>query len=105
MTPGLQELAVSRSGQCLALLAGALLVLAFAPFGWYWLAPLASACLLLLWEGADPRQAARSGFWFGFGQFAVGTWWLYISLNILGGLWPPLAILMMLIMVAAIDRK
>jgi apolipoprotein N-acyltransferase len=102
VTPGLHELAGNRSGQCLALLAGALLVLAFAPFGWYWLAPLASACLLLLWEGADPRQAARSGFWFGFGQFAVGTWWLYISLNILGGLWPPLAILMMLIMVAAI---
>jgi apolipoprotein N-acyltransferase len=96
VTPGLQELAGSRSGQCLALLAGAVLVTAFAPFGWYWLAPLAPACLLLLWEAATPRQAAWSGFCFGVGLFVAGTWWLYISLNILGGLWPPLAILLML---------
>jgi apolipoprotein N-acyltransferase len=100
--PGLQELAGNRKGQGLSLLAGALLVAAFAPFNWYWLAPFAPACLLLLWEAADARQAARTGFIFGVGYFVAGTWWLYISLNILGGLWPPLAILLMLVFVLAL---
>ena len=99
--PGLQQLAGSASGRCVAFLVGALLVVAFAPFGLFWLALLVPACLLLLWEHANARQAAWSGFWFGFGLFAAGTWWLYISLNILGGLWPPLAVLLMLALVAA----
>ena len=103
MIPGLQELAGARSGRILAFIAGALLVAAFAPFGLYWLAPLATALLLLLWEAATPRQAAWSGFCFGAGLFVAGTWWLYISLNILGGLWPPIAILLMfgLVMIMA----
>jgi apolipoprotein N-acyltransferase len=97
----MQQLAGSASGRCVAFLVGALLVVAFAPFGWFWLALLVPACLLLLWEHADARQAAWTGFWFGFGLFAAGTWWLYISLNILGGLWPPLAVLLMLALVSA----
>jgi len=84
-----------------AFIGGALLVSAFAPFGNYWLAPLVMAGLAVLWESVDQRQAARIGFAFGFGLFAAGTWWLYISLNILGGLWPPLALLMMLLLVLA----
>lgn len=84
-----------------AFLSGALLVLAFAPFGIAWLAPVLLAFLILLWEGATPGEAARTGFAFGFGFFVAGTYWLYISLNILGGLWPPLALLMMLGLVVA----
>jgi apolipoprotein N-acyltransferase len=79
-----------------AFLAGAASVLAYAPFELSLLAPLLLAALWLLWDEASPREAAWLGFWFGFGLFTAGTWWLYISLNILGGLWPPLAILMML---------
>ncbi|MGI9291101.1 MAG: apolipoprotein N-acyltransferase [Gammaproteobacteria bacterium] len=96
MIPGLHDLAGNRTGRFLAFVAGALLVTAFAPFGFWWLAVFPPAVLLLIWEYATPRQAAWTGFTFGFGLFVAGTWWLYISLNILGGLWPPLAILLML---------
>ncbi len=82
-----------------ALLAGALLVAAFAPFQAWYIAPFLVAVLAFIWEQASPRDAAWTGFAFGFGLFAAGTWWLYISLNILGGLWPPLAILLMLMLV------
>ncbi|MCP4002428.1 MAG: apolipoprotein N-acyltransferase [Gammaproteobacteria bacterium] len=98
----LHDFAGPVNGRWVALVAGALLVTAFAPFGWYWIAPLPLACLLLLWERATPRQAAWIGFAFGVGLFAAGTWWLYISLNILGGLWPPLALLMMLVFIIAL---
>ena len=99
----LHDFAGPANARWLALIAGALLVVAFAPFGWYWIAPFPLACLLFLWEKtATPRQAAWTGFSFGVGLFAAGTWWLYISLNILGGLWPPLALLMMLVFVLAL---
>lgn len=86
----------------MATAAGAVQVLAFAPFGYHWIAPLTLALLLLLWSAAKPLQAAITGYCFGFGHFVAGTYWLYISLNILGGLWPPLAILLMLVLVAAL---
>jgi apolipoprotein N-acyltransferase len=38
-----------------------------------------------LWEGARPRDAAWLGFWFNFGTFAAGTYWLYISIHVFGG--------------------
>jgi apolipoprotein N-acyltransferase len=37
---------------------------------------------------------------FGLGLFVAGTWWLYVSLNILGGLWPPAALLLMFSLMA-----
>lgn len=85
----------------LLLISGASLVLAFAPFELFWLAPLILALLLWLLEGADARTAARRSALFGLGMFTAGTYWLYISLNILGGLWPPFAALMMLAMIVA----
>lgn len=91
-----------RSLRILAGLAGAGLVLAYAPFGYHWVAPLALALLTLLWGPATPRDAAVLGFCFGLGLFGAGTYWLYISLNILGGLWPPFAVLLMLALVVAL---
>jgi apolipoprotein N-acyltransferase len=79
---------------------GVLLVPAFAPFGFAWFAPLTICGFVLALEGLDAREAAQVGFMFGFGLFAAGTWWLYISLNILGGLWPPIALLMMFCLAA-----
>ena len=67
----------------LALGAGALLACAFAPQGWWPLAFISPAVLILLWERATPRRAAWLGFWFGFGLFAAGTYWLYGSLNLM----------------------
>ncbi|HJS92086.1 MAG TPA: apolipoprotein N-acyltransferase [Steroidobacteraceae bacterium] len=68
----------------LAFGAGALLACAFAPLQWWPLAILCPAALMGLWEGAAPRDAAWSGFWFSFGTFLAGTYWLYVSIHDLG---------------------
>jgi apolipoprotein N-acyltransferase len=60
---------------------GALLACAFAPLNLWPLATLCPALLMWLWEGAAPRRAAWTGFWFGTGTFAFGTPWLYISIH------------------------
>jgi apolipoprotein N-acyltransferase len=83
-------------GSTVALLAGASLGLSFAPFGWWPLAILLPALLMWLWDGAAPRRAAVLGFWFNFGTFSVGTYWLYISLRLIGHAPVPLALLLML---------
>ena len=64
----------------------------FAPFALWWLAPLFLAVMLLLLEGASGRERALRGFWFGFGMFTTGTYWLYISVHDFGGVIPPLAV-------------
>src|SRR5688572_2237420 len=69
----------------LALAAGVALSFAFAPFGQWWLALTAPLVLMLLWErSARPGEAAWLGFCFGLGLYASGTWWLYISIRVLG---------------------
>ena len=83
-------------GSAVAAVAGALLGLSFAPFGWWPLAILCPAVLIYLWDGASPRRAAVLGFWFNFGTFAVGTYWLYIALQLIGHAPVPLALLLML---------
>ena len=83
-----------------ALVAGAALVLSFAPYELVWLAPLSLATLILLWDSTTSRQAFWIGYCFGLGLFTAGTYWLYISLNILGGLWPPMALLLMFGLIA-----
>ena len=69
----------------LALAAGALLPLAFAPFEYWPLAILCPSILMWLWSGVAPRRAAWLGFAFGVGTFSAGTWWLYISIHGFGG--------------------
>jgi apolipoprotein N-acyltransferase len=87
-------------GSALALVAGAALSLSFAPFEWWPVAILAPAILIGLWEGAAPRRAAVLGFWFNFGTFSVGTYWLYISLQIIGHAPVPLALMLMFALAA-----
>jgi apolipoprotein N-acyltransferase len=67
-----------------ALAAGALLACAFAPLQWWPLAVLCPAVLMWLWQDAAPREAAWLGFSFNIGTFAVGTYWLYVSLHVFG---------------------
>jgi apolipoprotein N-acyltransferase len=64
--------------------AGALLACSFAPLNWWPLAVLCPALLMWLWQGATPRVGAWLGFWFNAGTFAAGTYWLYISIHIMG---------------------
>jgi apolipoprotein N-acyltransferase len=74
----------ARLRALLALVAGTALAGAFAPLNLWPLAVLAPALLMWLWQDASPREAARLGFWFSFGTFAAGTYWLYFSVHILG---------------------
>jgi len=68
----------------LALAAGAVLPLAFAPYEVWPFGALCPAVLMWLWQGATPREAARLGLLFNAGTFGVGTYWLLLSLP-LGG--------------------
>jgi apolipoprotein N-acyltransferase len=73
------------AARLLALAAGVALSFAFAPFGQWWLALVAPLLLMLLWERTTrPGHAAWLGFCFGLGLYASGTWWLYISIRLIG---------------------
>ena len=87
-------------GSAVAFVAGMLLALSFAPFGWWPLAILAPALLMWLWDGALPRRAAVLGFWFNAGTFSVGTYWLYIAIKEFGHAPAVLALLLMAGLVA-----
>ena len=83
---------------------GALLACAFAPLQWWPLAILCPAALMWLWEEAAPREAAWTGFWFSFGTFLAGTYWLYVSVHDLGGapVWMTIGIMLGLIGIMAL---
>jgi apolipoprotein N-acyltransferase len=83
-----------RSGRLLALVAGAVLPLSFAPFAWYAVAILSLLLLFASWR-APPREAAWRGFLFGVGAFTAGTWWLYVSVRLVGGTPLPVAFLLL----------
>ena len=65
---------------------GALAVAAFAPLGFFPLAVAAFAWLAREWSRASPRDAFRAGYAFGFGLFAAGVSWIYVSLHDIGGM-------------------
>ena len=82
-------------GSAVALAAGMLLTLSFAPLAWWPLSFLMPALLMWLWQGATPRRAAVLAFWFNAGTFALGTYWMYISIRIVAHAPIPLALLLM----------
>jgi apolipoprotein N-acyltransferase len=88
----------------LALGAGALLACAFAPLQWWPLAIVCPAVLMWLWEEAPPRDAAWTGFWFTFGTFLAGTYWLYVSVHVLGKapVWMTLGVMLGMIGIMAL---
>lgn len=63
---------------------GAATTLAFAPFSWSLLAPLLILPLLYICLTVAPRDAAGHAFWYGFGLFLTGTYWIYISVHVNG---------------------
>ena len=68
----------------LAAAAGLALAGSFAPLNLWPLALLAPALLMWLWQGAAPRVAARLGFAFSTATFIAGTYWLYVSIHVMG---------------------
>src|SRR3569623_3810303 len=90
-TPSLCERSRAGGGQrgwrgdVLAVVAGRLLPLAFAPFNLLPLAGLSPAILCLLWLFATPRLAFRRGFGYGLGLFGRGVSWVFVSMYDYGG--------------------
>lgn len=68
-------------GDFIALIAGALLPLAFAPVGFYPLAIISPALLLALWLNISPKQAFLRGLYFGIGLFGFGASWIFIAIH------------------------
>lgn len=82
----------------LAMLAGGVSVLAFAPFGAFPLAFVSLAVLVWLLERESrPRKGFLLGFAWGLGAFLLGVSWLYIALNRYGGVPAPVAALAILL--------
>jgi apolipoprotein N-acyltransferase len=81
-----------------ATVAGALAVLAFAPFYAWPIAVVSLVVLFSQWVRAtSPRRAALVGFSWGLGLFLVGVPWLYVSLHTYGSMPAPLAALAILL--------
>ena len=87
----------------IAWLAGAMTVLAFAPFSLSPLAILGPAIMLRLWLDTKPGQAFRLGWFYGLGLFGCGVYWMYISISKFGGVNLLLAILITLLFVLFIS--
>jgi apolipoprotein N-acyltransferase len=82
---------------------GAPLTLAFAPFGLYLLVPFLIVPLLLSALCLKPMSAARTAFWFGFGFFLSGTYWIYVSVHVIGmaPLWIAIPLMLGLVFIMA----
>jgi apolipoprotein N-acyltransferase len=95
-----ESLRAGVAGDVTAAFLGAFLVLAFAPFNCYIVAVIAPAGLLWLIAPLGWRGAAWRGFLFGAAEFLCGVYWIYISLHGMGGVAAPIAVLMLLMLVA-----
>ena len=81
---------VAVAGACVA--AGAVLPLAFAPFGLFPVVFASLATLFLAWRGCrTPRRAFVLGWLFGLGSFGVGMSWVFESFQF-GNVPDPLAL-------------
>ncbi|HET8817190.1 MAG TPA: apolipoprotein N-acyltransferase [Pseudidiomarina sp.] len=70
----------------MALLSGALLVFAYAPFQQAWIVIPVLVILLWLARNSSPRRAWQIGYLFGVGWFSTGLSWIYVSIDTFGGL-------------------
>ena len=84
-------------------LLGALLTLTFAPFNYYLLAPLLTLPVFLTRFYSTPRRAAWHAFFFGFGLFVSGTYWIYVSVHVFGQapLWIAMFLMFGLVLIMA----
>ncbi|MEL6367103.1 MAG: apolipoprotein N-acyltransferase [Pseudomonadota bacterium] len=83
-----------------AALLGAALPFAFAPYEFWWLAPVLLALWVGCWWDLPAKRAWRVGFAFGAAAFTAGTYWLYHSIVTIGGAPWALAIFLVFGMVA-----
>lgn len=79
------QAALTRIG---CVLLGVLLVFSYAPFNQAWLPVPILALMIGLLQDKNPANAWRLGYYFGFGWFAAGLSWIYVSIDTFGGLHP-----------------
>ena len=85
-----------RTSQLVMFVLGCLTTTAFAPFSLSLLAPLALLPLFYVCLTNSPRDSAKHAFWYGFGLFLSGTYWIYISVVVFGEAPAWIAVLLML---------
>ena len=92
------------AGDGLALILGALMVFAFAPFNAYPLAVLTLAALFWLLNGLSARRAFWRGLLFGIAEFGFGLYWIYISIHIVSGapVWATMLVIVALVLAMAL---
>lgn len=87
---------------------GALQTLSLSPFGYWALGPLSIALFAIITKALDPdtpltkKRAFTQGWLLGFGLFASGASWIYVSINTYGYAHPALAFALTLIFVAGL---
>lgn len=79
-------------GDVLAVVAGAIMPLAFAPYDLPFLALLSIILLMLTWSGVSNGRAFFRGWIYGLSMFGIGISWVHISMNQFGGIDIPLAL-------------
>ncbi len=86
-----------------AIIAGVLVTLSFAPFEQWWLGPIGAGLLYgaLRMEGGGFLRA----WWFGVGLFGSGASWVYVSIHDYGYTGMPLAVLLTMLFVAYIGEN
>ena len=92
-----------KLSRLIAFLAGTAMTLVFAPAEWSLLAPVLTLPLLYISLTASPKDAGAHYFWFGFGMFLTGTYWIYISVHVFGNaaLWIALLLMVGLSLIMA----
>jgi len=86
----------------IALLLGALMPLAYAPYHLYPLSLLSLSGLFYLWSKSSPGRAFLYGFLFGLAMFGAGVNWVFISIHEYGYVPLGLSILLTLLFVAVL---
>jgi apolipoprotein N-acyltransferase len=83
-----------------AFAAGASTALAFAPYGFWIIYPIALGLSLFLGKNLSPKQAFSHWLSFGFGSFVFGISWVHVSIDTFGGM--PLMVSMSLMALLAL---
>jgi len=85
-----------RLSRLISFILGCLTTLGFAPFGLSVLIPILLLPILFVCVTVAPRDAAGHSFWYGFGLFLTGTYWIYISVVVFGQAPVWIAVMLML---------
>jgi len=84
----------------LALLAGVLNSLSFAPFNYWGLIFVSLGILFCLWLRCDSKNAFWYGFLYGLAMFGIGLSWIYITIHTFGGMPSIIAAICIFLLVA-----